>query len=208
MKSFSVNFTDKTFGFLSQQDVPNRSDYLEQLVLRDWAAMDCGHDEANSNCPSCYARHELKIQKPRKDVSDKSNLQLLRQQLCSKWLTDDNFAKAHQILQTQGVSARLLDVAEQQAVFLRVPFTYWGVYIAGLTLTLNGQTTFGAKDLRTKLQSLLGGLWDTPGAKAGSVLPGDAADGSKYADGYDCLQIVSPGKRPTYCWIGFRSVIV
>lgn len=104
-----------------------------------------------------------------------------------------------------GHISRHLVPDEQQTIFLQAPFTYWGVYIAALTLTIQGQTVFGAKDVRQKLKGILGDLWDTPGAKAGSVMPSDAVEGSKYSGGFDCLRIVQQGKRPTYCWIGFKS---
>lgn len=203
MKQFSINLSDETVHYLNQLQLPNRSDYIEEIILKEWAAKDCGHDEIEQDCMTCYARDQLQNRKPRKDLSEKSSLQVLRQHLCTKWLTDKYFARAQQVLHENGVIPRQLTPEEQQSIFLRVPFTYWGVYIAGLTLTLEGQHVFGAKDLRRRLQSLLGELWDTPGAKAGSVLPGDAAEGSKYADGYACLRIVQQGKRPMYCWLGF-----
>lgn len=203
-RRFTAYLSEATARFLSELQLPNRSDYIEELLLKDWAAKDCGHATARQNCPACYARNELKMLKPRKDVSDKSGIQLLRQQLCSEWLTEANFAKAQQLLTSHGFYPRRLDESEQQAIFLQASFTYWGVYLAALTLTLDGKPVFGTKDIRTRLQGLLGTLWNTPGAKAGSVLPSDASEASKYAAGYDCLRIVEQGKRPTYCWMGFK----
>lgn len=205
MKQFSINLSDKTLHYLNQLQLPNRSDYIEELILKEWAAKDCGHFEPEQDCPNCYARDQLLNRKPRKDLSENSSLQLLKQHLSTTWLTDANFARTQKILQANSFSPRQLVAEEQQAIFLRVPFTYWGVYLAGLTLTLDRQLVFGAKDVRTRLQGLLGELWDKPGAKAGSVLPSDASEGSKYAGGYDCLRIVDRGKRPTYCWVGFRT---
>jgi len=203
-KRFTVYFSGPTAQFMNILQLPNRSDYIEELVLTDWATQDCGHSEERKDCAACYARNALKVIKPRKDVSEKSSIQTIRRQFCSDWLTEQLFSRARQVLLNSNYNSRQLVVDEQQAVFSRAPFTFWGVYIAGLTLTLDGQPVFGAKDVRQKLQFLLGNLWDTSGAKAGSVLPGDATEGSKYANGFDCLQIVEPGKRPLYIWQGFR----
>ncbi|MGV3526963.1 MAG: hypothetical protein ACO1RX_22290 [Candidatus Sericytochromatia bacterium] len=127
--------------------------------MKNWASMDCEHQESSHDFPACYAHNALKMLTPKKDLSEKSNLQVLRLQLC----------------------------------------------IASLSLTLDSQEVFGAKNIRLKLQSLLGNLLDKLGAKAGSIMPGDAVEGSKYSSGYDCLQIVMHVKRPTYQWLGFNN---
>lgn len=204
-RRFTAYFSEMTTRFLDQMQLSNRSEYMEQLVLKDWASRDCGHIEPRNDCPACYARNELNAIKPRKDLSGKGSIQVRRKALCSEWLTADNLKQANQALASMGYMTRPLISEEQQTAFLHAPFTHWGVYIAGLALTLDGHAVFGAKDVRQKLQSLLGELWDTPGAKAGSVLPSEASEGNKAAGDFDCLRVVQQGKRPTYIWIGFKT---
>lgn len=204
-RRFSVYFSERTTYFLDHLQLANRSDYIEEAVLKEWAASDCEHDVQDLECPTCYARQVLANRKPRKDMSGKSGIQSRRKELCSEWLTVENLKQANQTLASMGYVTRQLVEEEQQTVFLQAPFTHWGVYIAGLALTLDGKAVFGAKDLRQKLQGLLGELWDTPGAKAGSLLPSEALEGNNAANGYDCLRIVGQGKRPKYVWIGFKA---
>ena len=78
----------------------------------------------------------------------------------------------------------------------------WANYIAGLLLTNKGYKEFHITDIRQVLRSLLGDLYDGPGAKESALLTQDMAYTSNWHFGYPSLQKVD-GKRGYYTFRGF-----
>jgi hypothetical protein len=92
----------------------------------------------------------------------------------------------------------------QKEIFLTRATQYkmWANYIAGLILSNGNYLEFHIEDIKRVLKSLLGDLYDGPGAKESGLLTADMADTSNWHFGYPCLQKV-PGKRGYYTFIGF-----
>ncbi len=201
----SANFDSRTVRFIDELQLQSRSSYLEQLVWQDLSNHGCSHSNQtwSVDCAACYSKTMLHLLKCGQETPNRERLQGLKNHLSDTWLTPKWMAKCHEILTTQGLPFRTINYLEQRVIFQQAPFTMWSVYIGSFLLTLKGKPVFQPKDLRAELQILMGESWDTAGARPTSVLPSDASEGSKYANGYDCLRIAHQGKRPFYSWIGF-----
>ena len=99
---------------------------------------------------------------------------------------------------------KYIEDSQQREIFLTKATQYkmWANYIAGLILTNRGYREFHITDIRQVLRSLLGDLYDGPGAKEAGLLPQDMAYTANWHSGYPCLQRVD-GKRGYYTFHGF-----
>jgi hypothetical protein len=95
---------------------------------------------------------------------------------------------------------------QQKEIFLTKATQYkmWANYIAGLILTNENYKEFHITDIRRVLKSLLGELYNGPGAKEAALLTADMADTSNWHFGYPCLKKVG-GRKGYYTFIGFSG---